>query len=195
MTEPGEDHIREDVFAAYLDKSLPPAARASVDAHLAECSVCRDELVSLSELARAIGRPRRTLRMGSAAAAIAAVLLVAVILPRQTSRSSSTDERLRETTTVATRGIVAVSPTDSAVVRSDSVRFVWHRESVDAGYRLVVNDDTGNVAWTIDTPDTSAALPDSVRLSRDRMYFWYVDAIGREGSTRATGLRRFRVAP
>jgi hypothetical protein len=196
VNESGEGHIREDVFAAYLDKSLSPTARASVDQHLGECAACRDELVSLTEIARSIGRPRRTLRFGAAAAAIAAVLLIAVVLPRQASRPSSADgERLRETSSNASRRIDAVSPTDSAVLAMDSVRFIWHRDSTDAGYRLVVSDDAGNVAWTLDTPDTSVALPTSIRLKRDRVYFWYVDAIGREGTTRATGLRQFRVAP
>jgi len=194
VNEPGEGHIREDVLAAYLDKSLSPTARASVDQHLAECAECRDELVSVSELARSIERPRRTLRIGGAAAAIAAVLLIAVVLPRQSSRTSNgEDGRLREGAAATSHRVVTVSPPDSAVLRADSVRFVWHRDSTDAGYRLVVSDDAGNVAWTSDTPDTSAALPGSIRLSSDRVYFWYVDAIGREGSTRATGLRQFRV--
>ena len=196
MNEFGEGHIQEDVLAAYLDKSLPAAARAPIDQHLAECAACRDELVALSELSRSIARPKRALRVGGGIAAIAAVLLIAVVLPRQQSRSSSEeDPRLRETTSVVPRRIIAVSPNDSAVLALDSVRFVWRRESTDAGYRLIVNDDAGNVAWTVDTPDTSIALPDSVRLRSDRVYFWYVDAIGREGSTRATGLRQFRVIP
>ena len=196
MNDTGEEHIREDVFAAYLDRSLSPAARASVDLHLAECAECRDELVTLSELARAVNRPRRTLRIGGVAAAIAAAVLVAVILPRQTSRlSSPDDERLRETSSIAPDRIAAVSPRDGTVLASDSVRFVWRRDSTDAGYRLVVSDTAGNVAWTVDTPDTSVVVPDSVRLERDRVYFWYVDAIGREGSTRTTPLRQFRIAP
>jgi len=196
VIKPAEGHIREDVFAAYLDKSLPAAARAPIDQHLAECPVCRDELVSLVKLAQSIAGARRRLRLGGAVAAIAAVLLIAVVLPRQPSPSSEgADARLRETPSIAPRRIVAVSPNDSAVVRVDSLRFVWHRESSDAGYRLIVNDDAGSVAWTVDTADTAVALPDSVRLRSDRVYFWYVDAIGREGTTRATGLRQFRVVP
>ena len=104
-------------------------------------------------------------------------------------------ERLRKTTGVAGARLRAVAPVDGATLRPDSVRFTWHREAGDAAYHLTVSDESGSVQWTVDTSDSTIGLPASVHLKAGRSYYWYVDAIGGDGKTRATGLSQFRVAP
>ena len=197
MSETSDPHLRDEVLAAYLDRALSGSARAAADAHLAECATCREDLVAVSALARSAGRRPWALRVAAPLAAIAAAVLIAVFAPwRGRQQPTGVDgERLRETTSVAGTRLRAVAPADGATLRPDSIRFVWHRASGDAAYHLTLSDDSGSVQWTVDTSDSTIGLPASVRLRAGRAYYWYVDAIGGDGRTRATGLSRFRVAP
>jgi len=199
VSETGDPHLGDEVFAAYLDRTLPPSARATADAHLAVCASCREELVAMSSLARSTRPARRFYRL-AVPLAVAATLLLVMRGPWSAPRQPIVDDgkRLRETTSVAgsTRGkLAALRPLDSARVAPESLRFMWHGEPRDAGYHLVVTDEGGAVRWTLDTSDTTASLPDSVRLERARTYYWYVDALGGDGRTRASTLRRFQVVP
>jgi hypothetical protein len=200
VSETNDTHLADDVIAAYLDRALAAPARAVAEAHLADCQLCRDELVAAADLMRRASPSRRLLRIGAPTAAIAATLLLAVLGPwRSTSGPrSESGARLRETTGVATTSgvrVIAVAPADRATIPSDSVRFTWLHHARDAGYRLTLTDQEGAVRWITDTSDTVVALPDSVRLSRGRTYYWFVDALGGDGRTRASQLRSFRVAP
>ena len=197
MSETSDPHLRDHVLAAYVDGTLAASARAMADTHLVECVACRDELVAMSSLVRSSSRSRRVVRFAAPTAAVAAALLVAVLGPwRAAPRSSTPNERLRETTSVAAGPrVMPVGPTEGGMIDQDSVRFIWRSEPRDAGYRLTVTDEGGAVRWTMNTSDTAVGLPDSVRLDRGRTYYWYVDALGRDGRTRTSGLRRFRVAP
>jgi len=199
VSETGDPHLGDDVFAAYLDRTLPPSARAIADTHLAVCASCRDELVVMSSLARSTSGARRFYRL-AVPLAVAATLLLFIRGPWSAPPQPLVDDgkRLRESTGVAglTAGrLAALRPPDNATVAAESLRFVWHGEPRDAGYHLVVTDDGGAVRWTLDTSDTTASLPDSVRLERARTYYWYVDALGGDGRTRASALRRFQVVP
>jgi hypothetical protein len=55
-------------------------------------------------------------------------------------------------------------------------RFVWSRLPRVDRYRLRLYDAEGNVLWTVETADTSVALPGDVRLSSGVTYFWKVEA-------------------
>ena len=110
-------------------------------------------------------------------------------------------DRLRETTSVANPGsarLSAVTPLDGESISSDSARpttFTWRRASPDAAYRLTVTDEGGSVRWAPETGDTTINLPESVRLERGQTSYWYVDALGGDGRTRASSPRRLRIAP
>jgi len=202
VSETPDSHLRDDVLAAYLDRALGTSARAVADAHLAACASCRDELVVLSALARSTSTPRRLLRVGGPLAAVAAgVLIVYMGTGNPAARAGAPGDRLRETTSVANPGsarLSAVTPLDGESISSDPARhttFTWRRASPDAAYRLTVTDEGGSVRWAPETGDTTINLPDSVRLERGQTYYWYVDALGGDGRTRASSPRRLRIAP
>jgi hypothetical protein len=46
---------RDDIIVSYLYDAIDPAERASFDAHLATCGVCRTELAELREVRRRLG--------------------------------------------------------------------------------------------------------------------------------------------
>jgi hypothetical protein len=55
-------------------------------------------------------------------------------------------------------------------------RLIWSSVPGAERYRLRLYDREGSVLWTIETADTSVALPDSVRLRPRVPYFWRVEA-------------------
>lgn len=70
-------HLEAHLVAAYLDRTLPGAEAATVEAHLANCAACRSEVVALGELVRP-RQSRRWLQYTGVAVAAAAALLLFV---------------------------------------------------------------------------------------------------------------------
>jgi len=57
-----------------------------------------------------------------------------------------------------------------------------------------VTDVSGRVVWVKETSDTALALPADVSLGGGREYLWYVDALGSDGQSVTTGIRRFQTS-
>ncbi|MGH7639022.1 MAG: zf-HC2 domain-containing protein, partial [Gemmatimonadaceae bacterium] len=77
-TDRGDSHLDAHDIAAYVDHTATPDQRDRVERHLAECIVCRDEMLEVSALAspaRAVSRPAWRIAAGIAAAAV--ILVVA----------------------------------------------------------------------------------------------------------------------
>jgi hypothetical protein len=88
--------------------------------------------------------------------------------------------------------LVAYGPLGTT--RDAGVQFVWGAASGSESYRLSVSRSDGQAIWSISGTDTLATLPASVVLRPNERYYWVVDAILHDGSTRSTGLREFGVA-
>lgn len=71
-------HLEAHLVAAYLDRTLPATETATVEAHLANCALCRSEVVALGELVRP-RQSRRWLKYTGVAVAAAAALLLFVL--------------------------------------------------------------------------------------------------------------------
>src|ERR1044071_8492463 len=70
-------HLEEADVAAYLDRTLSVADRARVEAHLADCERCREEVTQVARLLHdSVVRRRWYSAAGLAAAAAALLLLV-----------------------------------------------------------------------------------------------------------------------
>ena len=94
-----------------------------------------------------------------------------------------------------TRGTSAVTllapPTEA---RSDGgIAFVWRPVAGAVRYELEVVDSAGAVAFSTSTPDTTATLPNAIRLAPDAEYRWWVRASDATGAQRASEMRRLRV--
>ena len=188
-------HIAPADIAAYVDRRLASAERERVEAHLADCQECRDEVLAVSRLTRKSLVARRSTAIipfiGVAAAAVIAVVLMRT--PPTGSRLIS--ERMRADTPALTGELgarIAIhSPEDGNTVATPHPMFIWASVGGPATYRLTVSDQDGAARWTIATSDTSATLPDSVHLDMRTGYFWYVDALRSDGRSATTGARRF----
>jgi hypothetical protein len=84
-----------------------------------------------------------------------------------------------------------VSPASGDTVKGDQVVFVWQRVGNEPLYRLTLTDATGRAVWTRDTSDTTVTLPASSPLAKGQSYFWFVDALGSDGTALTTGVHRF----
>jgi anti-sigma factor RsiW len=178
------DHCTAAEIAAYVDGTAPPAARARLEDHCAECDACRTELI---EVTRLVGdrTPSWRWAVPLGVAAAAALLLFA----RPVARDLPQYREPAVTTTVAPL-VVAPRGATSAVTR-----LVWTTVPHADRYRLTLFDDAGSVVWETETTGTVAPLPDTLRLQPLRPYFWKVEA--QTGWNRWVGsdLTEFSVTP
>jgi len=187
-----EDHLTEELAAAWLDGELTGEERGGVADHLAECDACREEIAELRQLLKTRARRRRPHHyLVATAAAAAAILWVTGPIVRDNAERIRGDAGRSE----GMEAIVdVISPADGAVA-ADVSRFVWHDAGSGVQYTLTLTDEAGSVVWTAATADTVLPLPTSVRLERDRRYFWYVDALLDGGEAATSGVLGFETSP
>lgn len=198
----GEDrrnHLSVRRAAAYLDRALSPEERASIEEHLADCEICRDEVVESARILEAVGGSGRSRRWAVGAATAAAAVLLGMFALETGLPGIGTPSRdqLRDAAPSSAEGvqrIEAIRPVPGGRTGPADLRFVWRAAGSDATYRLTVSRPDGEVVVAASTADTTfdAAHSD---LERGERYFWYVDALSRDGRTATTGVRSFVVAP
>ena len=185
---PREGHLESGEVAAYLDNGLAPSARSGVEAHLADCDVCRKEVVDVARLVRARPRPRWYVPAGAVAAAVAALLL---LIPRAgNDRPESPD--YREPVITTTVAPVAIAPRG---VITAAERFIWSSVPHADRYQVAVFDDTGRVLWETQTTDTATVLPDSIRFKPGASYDWKVKAQTSWNRWLSSDLTEFSIRP
>ncbi len=165
----------------YVTRKLAPDEKDAFEVHLLTCAHCQDEvrlvLAVREELARGIPTNERRRRLPGVGmrwgvtAAAAAVLLVAV-LPRLARETGGPDEH-RAVPGVEVTGARLLAPVGSV---EDADVVLWGQVVGADRYRVTLLDARGDVLWETETPDTSAALPESLRLEGGVPYYWKVDA-------------------
>ena len=168
--------LDELVIADFVEGRLTAEAREPVVAHLLTCARCRGVVKATNRLtaeaAVAAQAPARRWRRWSVPLGLAAAAaLVLLLVPRGGGDSGG----LREPTVTSTIAPVPIAPAPGAsVARVD--RLVWSSVPGAERYRLRLYDGEGSTLWTVETADTSVALPDSVTLLQRVPYFWRVEA-------------------
>lgn len=196
IPHPTREHPDSDSIAAFAERRLTPAERATVERHLAECAECRADLLAVSEMLVAARRRRRLFVAGPlvTAAAVAMVLLLQRVGPapdesRLLRPGTSTEQEQLNT-------LEAILPAPGATVsRQEGILLVWESDGPDAVYEVALADSSGAALWRTRTPDTSIALPDTVRLVPGAVYHWWVDVLLRDGRMATTGVREFSFRP
>lgn len=164
------DHVETGEVAAYLDRTLSPSDRSRVEEHLADCDVCRAEVIEVARLLRT--QPHRRswhVPIGVAAAAAAVLLLVW----RRPVEKPPLPPNYREPVVTSAAAPSAIAPRGAMTAAS---RFVWSGVPHADRYRLTVFDGTGSVVWETLTADTAAGLPEGIRLQRGTSYLWKIEA-------------------
>ena len=185
------NHLTDDESAAYLDRGLSPSERDRIESHLALCPECRAQLVGARRVLTRVRRPKRSMVIASAVAALAATLIV-LIRPAVNPAEQVAPARVVRGSVNGTE-LLAYGPTGETF--RHPLRFVWSAAPGVATYRLSLSRGNGAPIWTQGSIDTAVALPDSVILQPGQRYFWVVDALLSDGGTRSTGLREFSTVP
>jgi hypothetical protein len=186
-------HPTSEAIADFINGRLSQEVRSTVESHFAECRTCRQQVVSARRMLDTYQkRPSRRFAIPAAAAA----LMLAVFIPRMISRPSASDA-LRgrpESSMEGLSRLTIVSPADDDSIVAGQLMFVWRSQPGRPLFRLTLSIGAREV-WSVSTSDTSAKLPDSVRLFPATNYSWYVDAIDSSGRSLTTATQRFQVKP
>jgi hypothetical protein len=187
-------HLTAEDVAAFIDRRMTAAELPVVQAHLANCRSCREEVASVRRLLvrRPIARPGILIPIGVAAAAV--IAFVALDLGR--ARTGVEADRVRTPAPAtlpddASPRIVALSPAEGDTVRVGRPVLLWSSVAGEPTYRLTMTDASGQPVWSSTTSDTTVTLPANVSLQPRRTYYWYVDALRADGRAVSTGVRRF----
>ena len=156
--------------AAYADGTMSPGARAKFESHLADCELCRREVLEVVAIQRSAPPVHRRLLLRLGALAAAATLLF-VLLP--TRPSSTPDDTHRDPAVTVTVAPVAIEPFGQV---ADVESITWSSVPESARYRVQLFDAKGSVVWEGEANDTSILLPNTVRLVSGEKYFWSVRA-------------------
>lgn len=196
MTEHTLDqhHLDPGEVAAYVDGHLESAERIRVLEHLADCDLCRADVIEVAGALESINRRPR--RRWVVPAAVAAVLAAVVFLGGPLARTGDPGDVLRAPEAPGSRAsaVTIVTPASESVVAPSELVFTWNAVG-DAVYRLTVTDRGGDPLWSGETRDTTMLLPSLVVLEPATAYLWYVDALLPDGRTVTTGVRRFETIP
>jgi putative zinc finger protein len=187
-------HLGSEEVAAYLDNTLSDEECARVKGHLADCDICRREVVSVSKLLDRAPRSRRRIIAFSSVAAAAALAFLLVRSSADSGLRGRVAVRGRDTPVAAEgiSGIRAIAPVGREPNSAATV-FVWHPSARGATYRLTLTDERGGKVWVGSTSDTTLAVPKQTALLPDRGYNWYVDALLPDGSSTTSGVVSFQL--
>jgi hypothetical protein len=187
-------HLASEEVAAYLDNTLSEAECARVKSHLADCDVCREEIVSVSKLLERAPRTRRRVIALStlAAAAVLTVFLVRPSIDSELPTRAPLRGRDAPFASEGVPGVRAIAPI-GLQTNGDGILFVWHPALAGAGYRFTLTDDRGGKIWVGSTNDTTLAIPNGTALLTNQSYHWYVDVLQPDGSSATTGIMSFQV--
>lgn len=173
------DHLPDTTVAAYADGRLGRDERRRVEAHLAGCTHCRDELIEVSRL---VVRRRRLPPMVplGAAAAIGLIAISIAAWPHRNAVILRGDEP---------RNALEVSvPRDGALV-SDPVAFAWTPSRGALEYRLTLTNDAGDILAERIVADTSTTVTGLSAAT----YRWYVATVTSDGAALSSRIRSFTV--
>lgn len=197
------DHLTAEQIAAYLDHDLTESTRDGVEKHLETCAQCRAELHAAAQLVDSWAPPlaerqvhlRRRTRLlpftliGTFAAAAAA--LIVFTGPRLLTSARQSDVSRAPVSSEGRSHLEVISPNPDSIVAAHRLIFAWHASPASL-YRVTVLTESGEPIYSAETQDTSLVLPDSVRLSPERIYFWRADGTG-NGIVSSTGAALLRI--
>jgi hypothetical protein len=166
-----ERHLDSNEIAAYVDGGVYGEERFSIEAHLAACAECRAEVADVSRIVRTAPAARRVpsrVWIPVAAAAVFALLWLGPGGLRDRAESELREEPVMMT--VAPRPVSPVGAVEAASA------LIWSSVPNANRYRVRLFSADGTVLWEHEAADTVAAIPDSIALRPQVLYYWRVEA-------------------
>lgn len=162
---PRDPHLEAGLVAGYVDGHLGTTDAATVEAHLAECADCRQEVIDVRRL---VGRPGRRVPWSVVLPIAAVACLLLLIWPKQNGFPLH-----RGGNAPAQNAPIALRPVGS-VVAVDTLS--WSQVAGIDRYRVTLFDSLGTVLWQEQTRDSVVALPVAIHLQPLTTYYWKVEA-------------------
>ena len=194
-------HLTSGEVAVYLDGRMSELDRRRVDTHLADCDVCRGEVLEVRSMLRSAPRQPRARAPISAIVGAVAAALVLVVAPWKYARQSGSDLESQVATERAVLpdagrdSVQILAPAVGATVARRSTMFVWRRGVADSRFTVTVMSERGDVMWSASTRDSVMTLPDSVPLPPGTAYILYVDALRSDGTSARSAPRSCTILP
>lgn len=189
-------HPSPELIAAQVEQRLTGAERTLMLQHLEECSECRREVTLATRHLTTKRRVswRRPLALVSTIAAGATFVLATRGVPASLGSSQTAAEARIQRIVLPETGdrLRIIAPADNATAPNATVRLTWAAQDANARYRVTLQDATGRVLGTWSTADTVVPVPDSLFTARESLYYWSVDAQGRDGRAITSKTHRFR---
>jgi hypothetical protein len=193
MPENDNMHLPPGSIAAYVDGTAALSDRSRLEAHVASCLECRNELLTVSGVVRAERRRRRTV-VAVPLGAAAAIALAAVGISSLGGGPGPGALTLRSEPSEGTARFEVVTPGDGDTVNTQNLLIVWRQAAAESPhYRFTLTDQDGTVLWSSSVADTSIIIPADIRLDAGQSYYWYVDALLDRGRTATSGISKFVV--
>jgi len=196
---PRNAHLTSDDVAAYVSARFNGAERHRMEAHLADCDVCRTEVLEVRSLLQSAPRTRWVVPRALPVAAAAAAILLIAIAPWRNLREKlgSADAGVGAERSAlpddARDSVAIVSPGLDDAIAPGGLQVVWRRGPVDAQFTVTVLSERGDIRWSTVTRDTAITVPDTVTLAPSGVYAVYVDALRADGTSARSPLRTFTV--
>jgi hypothetical protein len=173
MSEPRSEHLTPMDVASYIDGAATGDDRRRIDAHLADCVECRNDVVDSGRIVRSqasarLSSARLLVPTAIAAAAAAAMVLVLVRPPLVEQRGEHREAPL--TTTVLPHAVAPIGTVDSVPLLQ------WTSVPNADQYHVRLFNADGTVLWAQTTGDTTAAMPTTVAIRPNSTYSWMVEA-------------------
>ena len=189
------DHLSAEDLAAYLSRGRHARAFQRVQAHLADCTLCRQEAAHIARVVRAEARGRMLRWTSVGGAAAAAVLLFAVWAGGHRRAPDTGITRGPAGSPVEAAAVAPLAPLGEVSPSASKLAFAWRPVAGAVEYRLTLSNVTGGTLWRRATTDTALVLPLQVSLARGVSYYWYVDALVANGGSVTSGAREFHLRP
>lgn len=209
-------HLTEFDIASLLDGTLTQDQQNAMEAHLAACPQCAEEVASayrmltvvrkttvpevdVASLDRALKLsaqkvdPSRTFFRKPVRYAIAAALVLGVGIAGYFKLRQPQGSQFRGEPSV--HSIEIISPLNHQVVSARQLQFRWSGIHTALQYRLSVYSDDGLLLWKGETMESMLSTPDSVVFESGKIYLWKIEAILPDGTTRSSELHTFRCSP
>jgi hypothetical protein len=92
---------------------------------------------------------------------------------------------------VAQREVQLVHPQNNSELDVHKSEFQWSASGDAVAYNFFLLDDRGNILWETKTENSEISLPDNIRLNSDQLYFWRVEALYSDGTSRHSPMTSF----
>ncbi len=208
---PTDNCFSPEVLMDYLDNNISKMERYKIQTHIAECNMCLDELVLLSEFINDISvteqqvhhKPYKKLyrlpqiardiwtygcRWRIATIAIAIFFISTLVFNINKSQHLITRDKIISTSEL---NIENLFPAENEIVNGGDLELKWSKPQNVSSFLVILLNDEGEIIMEEQTNTTNLKIPDSIILIPGQNYFWQVSAKFPDGQVVDSRMSKF----